>query len=75
MEGTFAILSNEREHWFWNFERALRAIWSVVRSASWVEKWRLDANVRRQGKSAVVRMIWIVRTGESVPRFVTCWVL
>jgi hypothetical protein len=22
-----------------------------------------------------VRMIWIVRTGESVPRFVTCWVL
>jgi hypothetical protein len=37
--------------------------------------WRLDATIRRQGKSAVVRTIWIVRTGESLPRFVTCWVL
>jgi hypothetical protein len=37
--------------------------------------WRLDATIRRQGKCAVVRTIWIVRTGESVPRFVTCWVL
>jgi hypothetical protein len=37
--------------------------------------WRLDAAIRRQGNSAVVRTIWIVRTGESVPRFVTCWVL
>jgi hypothetical protein len=42
---------------------------------AWGTHWHLDANVRRQGKSAVVRMIWIVRTGESVPRFVTCWVL
>jgi hypothetical protein len=42
---------------------------------AWGTYWRLDANLRRQGKSAVVRMIWIVRTGESVPRFVTCWVL
>jgi hypothetical protein len=37
--------------------------------------WRLDATVRRHGKSAIVRTLWIVRTGESVPRFVTCWVL
>jgi hypothetical protein len=42
---------------------------------AWGTHWRLDANVRRQGKSAVVRTIWIVRTGESVPRFVACWVL
>jgi hypothetical protein len=41
----------------------------------WGTHWRLDATIRRQGKSAVVRTIWIVRTGESVPRFVTCWVL
>jgi hypothetical protein len=41
----------------------------------WGTHWRLDVAVRRQGKSAVVRSIWIVRTGESVPRFVTCWVL
>src|SRR5437870_1917489 len=41
----------------------------------WGTQWRLDATIRRQGKSIVVRTIWIVRTGESVPRFVTCWVL
>ena len=41
----------------------------------WGTHWRLDATIRRQGKSAVVRMIWIVRSGESVPRFVTCWAL
>jgi hypothetical protein len=41
----------------------------------WGTHWRLDATVRRQGRGAVVRTIWIVRTGESVPRFVTCWVL
>ena len=37
--------------------------------------WRLDVTVRRHGRTAVVRTIWIVRTGESLPRFVTCWVL
>ena len=39
---------------------------------AWGTYWRLDATVRRQEKSAVVRTIWIVRIGESVPRFVTC---
>lgn len=42
---------------------------------AWGTHWRLDATVRRQGKSVVVRTIWIVRTRESVPRFVTCLVL
>ncbi len=42
---------------------------------AWGTHWRLDATIRRQGKTAVVRTIWIVRTGETVPRFVTCWVL
>jgi hypothetical protein len=41
----------------------------------WGTHWRLDATIGRQGNSAVVRTIWIVRTGERVPRFVTCWVL
>jgi hypothetical protein len=42
---------------------------------AWGTHWRLDATIARQGKSAVVKTIWIVRTGESAPRFVTCWVL
>jgi hypothetical protein len=41
----------------------------------WGTRWHLDVNVARQGKSAVVRTIWIVRSGEAVPKFVTCWVL
>jgi hypothetical protein len=48
---------------------------SSIALAPWGTHWRLDATIRRQGKSAVVRTIWIVRTGESAPRFVTCWVL
>jgi len=42
---------------------------------AWGRYWHVDAIIRRQGKSAVVRTIWIIRTGERVPRFVTCWVL
>lgn len=44
-------------------------------SDAWGSHWRIDATLERHGKSAVVRSIWIVRTGEAVPRFVTCWVL
>ncbi|WP_423963625.1 DUF6883 domain-containing protein [Bradyrhizobium sp.] len=42
---------------------------------AWGIQWRLDATVRRHGKDAVVRTIWIIRTGDSAPRFVSCWVL
>ena len=41
----------------------------------WGSHWILDVSLTRHGKSAVVRTVWIVRTGEDVPRFVTCWVL
>ena len=42
---------------------------------AWGSRWRIDVVVERHGKSAVVRTIWIMRTGERTPRFVTCWVL
>ncbi len=45
------------------------------REDAWGTYWRVDATIGRQGRSAVVRTIWIVRIGESMPRFVTCWVL
>jgi len=47
----------------------------VTGEDAWGTHWRLDATVRRQDKAVMVRTIWIVRTGERVPRFVTCWVL
>src|ERR1700688_4566233 len=37
---------------------------SEVATDAWGTHWRLDATVRRHGKSAVVRTIWMVRTGE-----------
>ena len=38
-------------------------------------RWRVDIAVRRHGAEAVVRTIWIIRTGEQQPRLVTCWVV
>ncbi len=36
---------------------------------------RLDFPVTTPTASAMIRSIWIVRTGEDLIRFVTCWVL
>ncbi len=46
-----------------------------VATDAWGTHWRLDVTIRRQRRTGVVRTLWIVRTGEDVPRFVTCWVL
>ena len=48
---------------------------SPIATDEWGVHWRLDATVERQDRRAVVRTAWIVRTGESLPIFVTCWVL
>lgn len=38
-------------------------------------RWRMDVSVRRQSKQIVIRSIWMARSGEDIPRFVTCWVI
>jgi hypothetical protein len=38
-------------------------------------RWRVDVPASRHGRQSMVRTLWIVRTGEQVPRFVTCWVV
>jgi hypothetical protein len=48
---------------------------SLIGADTWGAHWRVDATIRRHDKSAMVRSIWIVRTGESRPTFVTCSVL
>lgn len=45
-----------------------------MHSDTWGTTWRVDLVVRRLGRSAVVRSLWIVKVNEDVPRFVTCWV-
>jgi hypothetical protein len=47
---------------------------SVVHDA-FGTRWRVDVPLTRQNRNVVIRTLWIVRTGEQVPRFVTCWVL
>ena len=42
---------------------------------SYGTRWRVDIPVRRQNSGAVVKTVWIIRSGEREPRFVTCWVL
>lgn len=42
---------------------------------AWGTYWQLDVVIRRQRKRAVVRTLWIVRTGEDLSRLVTCWVV
>ncbi len=42
---------------------------------SFGSRWRVDLPLTRQGKSAVVRTGWIIKTGEHFPRLITCWVL
>lgn len=50
---------------------------AAVRSArdGWGDRWQVDVAITRQNRRAVVRTIWIVRNGDEVPRFLTCWVL
>ena len=38
-------------------------------------RWRIDVELTRHEKRAVIRSIWMIRTGEDVARFITCWVL
>jgi len=47
----------------------------AVATDPWGTHWRLDVTIRRHRKSVVVRTIRIVRSGEDLPRLVTCWML
>src|ERR1700744_3229937 len=57
------------------FEAARAGEAVAVATDPWGTHWRLDVTIRGHRKSAVVRTIWIVRTGEDLPRLVTFWVL
>jgi hypothetical protein len=38
-------------------------------------RYIIDFRLERSGRSAKIRSCWIVRQGETAPRFVTCYVL
>ncbi|MFZ5905759.1 MAG: DUF6883 domain-containing protein [Chloroflexota bacterium] len=39
------------------------------------QRFVVDFSMRRQGKAAVIRTSWIVRSGEDYPRLTSCYVL
>jgi hypothetical protein len=39
------------------------------------DRYIIDFEMKRSGKTASIRSSWIVLTGESAPRFVTCFAL
>lgn len=47
---------------------------TLIADDPWGTTWRVDVPVARLDKAAVVRTLWIVRRGETTPRFITCWV-
>jgi hypothetical protein len=44
-------------------------------SDTYGDRYIIDFELTRSGKAAKIRSSWIVLTGESAPRFVTCFVL
>ncbi len=56
---------------------------AVVRTAEATEthqdqygiRYTIDFLMTKENKKAALRTVWIVRTGEIFPRFVTCYVL
>jgi hypothetical protein len=47
----------------------------LTESDAYGQRYRLDFVVTTAAGSATIRSAWIVRTGEDVLRFVTCYVL
>ena len=39
------------------------------------QRYMVDFLMRREGKEAVIRSSWIVRSGEDYPRLTSCYVL
>ena len=73
------VLGLTREDAVWLRDALLAAAKSgeatPLTSDIWGAQWRVDAQMTRQARSVMVRTIWIIRTGELRPRFVSAWVL
>jgi len=56
-------------------ESALREDAVLGVSDSYGSRYTIDFDFRRGERTAEIRSCWIVRSGEIVPRFVTCYIL
>lgn len=49
------------------------AIWTET--DEYGQRYTVDFAMRRQGKEAVVRTLWIIRSGEDFPRLTSCYIV
>ena len=47
----------------------------VAEEDQYGQRYMLDFEMSTEMGSAVVRSVWMVRSGEDFPRFTSCWVL
>lgn len=45
------------------------------RKTEYGQRYLIDFGLSHEGKSARLRSVWIVRTGEDLPRLATCYVV
>ncbi|RPI13538.1 MAG: hypothetical protein EHM58_18295 [Ignavibacteriae bacterium] len=38
------------------------------------ERYYVDFTIKNENKSAVIRTCWIIKTGETFPRFTSCYI-
>jgi hypothetical protein len=71
-------LGLDRSHASWLREALLQAARTSEATGAEADtfgsRWQIDLTLTRYGRTAVIRSVWIIRTGEDVPRFVTAWV-
>jgi hypothetical protein len=75
----FAALDLEAGDAVWLQEQLLRAAITeeceLGRRSEFGQRYTIDFTLKREGRAARIRSGWIVRTGETFPRLVTCYVL
>ena len=54
---------------------ALTGAASVGRSDKYGQRYTIDFEYTGPAGAATIRSVWIVRTGEEIPRLVTCYIL
>ncbi|MGH7858186.1 MAG: DUF6883 domain-containing protein [Candidatus Binatia bacterium] len=74
-----AALGIGREHANWLRDRLLEAAQTHEcvpgRRTKFGERYTIDFELSRAGRSAMIRSCWMVRPGEDFPRLTSCYVL
>lgn len=75
----FAALGLESGDAVWLKDQLLRAAITeecqLGRRSEFGQRYQIDCTLRHEGRAARIRSGWIVRTGETFPRLVTCFVI